>query len=241
MPKVAVGCAGWSIPGAYRDRFADGDSVLARYATRFPAVEINSSFYRPHQRATYARWAAAVPRAFRFSVKIPKAISHERGLRQCGPELDAFLEQTAGLGSRLGGYLLQLPPSLVLDRRSVSLFLRMVRRRTDARLALEPRHPSWFSEAADELLARHAVGRVHADPAIGGGDREEPAPSPVWRYWRWHGSPRMYYSAYPEAKLQALARVLQALPAATPAWVIFDNTAHGHATANALRLQQLME
>ena len=72
MRKVVVGCAGWSIPGRYRDLFADGDSGLAWYASRFPIVEINSSFYRPHQHATYARWAGSVPRGFRFSVKVPR-------------------------------------------------------------------------------------------------------------------------------------------------------------------------
>ena len=106
MRKVVVGCAGWSIPGRYRDLFADGDSGLAWYASRFPIVEINSSFYRPHQHATYARWAGSVPRGFRFSVKMPRLISHELALRGCGPALDAFLAQASGLGARLGGYLL---------------------------------------------------------------------------------------------------------------------------------------
>ena len=204
-------------------------------------MEINSSFYRPHQRSTYARWADSVPPGFRFSVKIPKAISHERALRQCGPELDAFLEQAAGLGAKLGGYLLQLPPSQALDRRTASMFFTMFRRRTDARLVVEPRHRSWFTAPADELLARHAVGRVHADPPICDAESERPDTG-AWPYWRWHGTPRIYYSAYQEAELQALARILRALPAAgPPAWVIFDNTAHGHATANALRLQELLD
>ncbi len=75
--------------------------MLARYATRFPIVEINSSFYRPHQQRTYERWAASVPTAFRFSVKVPKAISHEAGLRGCGPALDSFLD-AVGIGRGAG-------------------------------------------------------------------------------------------------------------------------------------------
>ena len=78
---IAIGCAGWSIPREYRELFGTGDSVLARYASLFSVAEINSSFYRSHQHATYARWAASVPAGFRFSVKIPKTISHEMGLR----------------------------------------------------------------------------------------------------------------------------------------------------------------
>ena len=245
MRKVVVGCAGWSIPARYRDLFADGDSVLARYASRFPIVEINSSFYRPHQHATYARWAGSVPRGFRFSVKVPRLISHELALRGCGPALDAFLEQASGLGARLGGYLLQLPPSHVLDLRAASVFLRMFRHRTDARLACEPRHASWFSPRASALLARYGVCRVNADPAVGpSSDQADEADAHVesiWPYWRLHGSPRMYYSDYPDTRLRQLATRLAALRGAgMPAWVVFDNTAHGFATANAARLQELL-
>ncbi|GAB3509434.1 DUF72 domain-containing protein [Pseudoxanthomonas daejeonensis] len=241
MRKVLVGCAGWSIPAPYRDRFADGESVLARYASRFSVVEINSSFYRPHQPSTYARWAASVPRGFRFSVKMPKEISHELALRRCGPALDAFLAQSGALGSKLGGYLLQLPPGQVFEMRTASTFFRMFRRRTDAPLACEARNLSWFSPAASELFALHAVGRVDADPRVGDNDHEMDTRS-AWPYWRWHGAPRIYYSAYSDEQLQALAASLRALPdARRPAWVIFDNTAHGFATANALRLQALLE
>ena len=90
----------------------EGDSMLERYATRLDVVEINSSFYRPHRQATYARWGASVPRTFRFSVKMPREISHELGLRGANAALDRFLDETAGLGTRLGGFLLQLPPDL---------------------------------------------------------------------------------------------------------------------------------
>lgn len=118
MHDVAIGCAGWSIPRQYRELFGDGDSVLARYATRFPVVEVNSSFYRSHRQGTYARWEASVPAGFRFSVKLPKTISHELALRGAGNALDQFLGEAEGLGGKLAGYLLQLPPSQRLDMRA---------------------------------------------------------------------------------------------------------------------------
>ncbi|WP_155518861.1 DUF72 domain-containing protein, partial [Xanthomonas euvesicatoria] len=74
IARVRCGCAGWSIPAADRAQFGEGASVLQRYATRFDAVEINSSFYRPHRASTYARWADSVPEDFRFSVKLPRSI-----------------------------------------------------------------------------------------------------------------------------------------------------------------------
>ena len=73
-PSLYVGCAGWSISAAYANEFPDGKSHLARYAQVFNAVEINSSFYRPHLPATYRRWSATVPKTFRFAVKMPRSI-----------------------------------------------------------------------------------------------------------------------------------------------------------------------
>lgn len=213
--------------------------MLARYASRLPAVEINSSFYRPHQHKTYERWAASVPRDFRFSVKLPREISHERALRACLPVLDTFLEQVEGLGPKLGGLLLQLPPSLAFDARSASAFLQGFRRRCALPLACEPRHASWFTDRAETMLERHDVSRVAADPARFP-EAARPGASPRWRYWRWHGSPRMYYSQYPREALQSLAAEVARTPGGTPAWVIFDNTAHGFAAGDALDFQQMV-
>lgn len=239
MADALVGCAGWAAPRQYGELFEGGSSVLARYATRFPIVEVNTSFYRPHRNETYARWASSVPAGFRFSVKLPRTISHELALRGAGDALDRFLAQSRGLGQHLGGYLLQLPPSHAFDVRVASTFFRLLRRRTQAPCACEPRHASWFTDRADELMRRHAISRVAADPAIlpaaavPGGD-------PRWPYWRWHGAPRMYYSDYGEAALASLAASVARNSTGGRTWVIFDNTAHGFAVPNAARLQDLV-
>src|SRR5256885_13730988 len=78
--SIHVGCAGWSVRADHASHFPAEGSHLQRYAGRFAAVEINTSFYRPHRPATYARWAASVPSDFRFSVKVPKEITHKRRL-----------------------------------------------------------------------------------------------------------------------------------------------------------------
>lgn len=240
-PPVRIGCAGWSIPGRYAGLFDAGGSALERYASRFSAVEINSSFYRPHQAATYERWAATVPAAFRFSVKVPRTISHESALVGTGPLLDRFLDEVSGLGAKLGGLLLQLPPSMSLDARRASAFFRALQRRSSAPLVCEPRHASWFTPAADALLQRYAVARAGADPARVP-EAAVPGQSAAWRYWRWHGAPRMYYSDYSDAELLELAAAIdQHRVAGHAPWVVFDNTAHGFAIANAARLQELLD
>src|SRR4029077_18311991 len=109
--------AGWNIPRLHRGRFPADGSQLQRYASRLNAAEINSSFYRPHAAAIYQRWAAAVPASFRFAVKIPKAITHERALTAPREPLIRFLGEIAGLGDTLGPLLVQLPPSLAFDPR----------------------------------------------------------------------------------------------------------------------------
>ena len=235
---IRIGCAGWAIAARQASSFGDGDSVLARYATRFSVVEVNSTFHRSHRPETYERWAAAVPRAFRFSVKLPKAITHEARLFRCGPAITHFAEEIAGLGAKLGGVLVQLPPSLAFDARTANTFFGQLRRAFDVRIACEPRHASWFGPEVDALWKRYRVARVRADPAgIEGADA--PGGARDWHYFRLHGAPRMYYSAYDDVRLAAFARQLEAVARVRrPAWCIFDNTAHSHAVENALRLQE---
>ncbi len=231
--RAYVGCAGWSLPRDAQPHFPTEGTHLARYAARFPAVEINSSFYRPHRPATYARWAASVPPGFRFSVKVPRAITHERRLADAGPALDAFLAGPAALGPALGCLLVQLPPSLAFDAATADAFFAELRARHAGPVAAEPRHAGWFTPAADALLAGWRVARVAADPARVPA-AAEPGGWPGNAYYRLHGSPRTYYSAYDAAFLDALAPRLAAAPAG--AWCIFDNTALGAATADALGL-----
>src|ERR1700754_3264244 len=121
---VRIGTAGWSVPSRYAAMVPTDGSHLERYARCLNAVEINSSFYRPHQRKTYERWAQSTPAGFNFSVKIPKAITHEQRLRDCGAWLDRFSSEVSGLGGKLGVLLVQLPPKLAFDRQLTDRFFR---------------------------------------------------------------------------------------------------------------------
>lgn len=235
--RLFVGCAGWNVPRAVAGGFPEEGSHLERYAFVLPAVEINSSFYRPHKPATYARWRESVPSSFRFSVKMPKEMSHERKLRDCEEPLRNFLEQAGELGDKLACLLLQLPPSLAYDPPVVRDFLKMLRASTHVEVVCEPRHASWFGAQAAAALRDAGVSYVEADPA--------PHPLPPeaagtgLTYLRLHGAPRMYYSDYPDAFIEAVAARLAALrEAGRDAWCVFDNTAEGAALPNALSLLQ---
>jgi uncharacterized protein YecE (DUF72 family) len=234
---LLIGTAGWSIPKALAEAFPGAGSHLERYAAVMPAAEINSSFYRPHRRATYERWAASTPEDFRFSVKVPKEISHVRKLVETDELLAGFFEQVGGLGTKLGVLLLQLPPSLAFEHSIASSFLDTLRRGlgelTD--IACEPRHSSWFGAEADGCLRDRRVARVVADPVLAPGG-ELPGGWTGLRYRRLHGSPRVYYSAYDPARLDALADTITPGHEAGAEWCIFDNTASGAAAADALYL-----
>lgn len=232
---IRIGTAGWNIPRQSGQRFASSGTHLERYGRVLSCVEINSAFYRPHRPSTYARWAASVPDHFRFAVKLIRTITHDMRLQAWRAPLDQFLDETAALGAKRGPILVQLPPSLAYSDRTVQRFFDGLRRRHDGAVVCEPRHPTWFTPAVERVLVRYAIGRVAADPqCAAGGDR--PAGWAGLQYFRWHGSPRMYWSSYDAATLAALASRLRAAEARGSVYCIFDNTAAGFAADNALAL-----
>jgi uncharacterized protein YecE (DUF72 family) len=228
--RLWLGTAGWNVPSACRDQIGGEGSHLKRYASRLNAAEINSSFYRPHRRTTYERWASDTPDDFRFSVKVPRSITHMLDFTPA--VVDRFIEECAGLGPKLAVLLVQLPPKHVFDSNAAQKLFDVLRTRTTAPLVCEPRHPSWFEEDVDRWLASQRIARVAADPA-----RIEDADCPGgWeglRYFRLHGKPRIYYSSY---SAESLAAINERLSVTTTSdnWCIFDNTALGAALENAL-------
>lgn len=231
---IRIGTAGWSIPRAVAPAFPEQGSTLERYAAVFPAVEINSSFYRPHRPSTYARWAASTPPDFRFSLKLPRTITHKARLADAAEPLARFLDQARALGGKLGVLVIQLPPSLAFDAARAEAFLTALRKAAAEKAALEPRHIGWFSDAADDLLKAFEVARIGADPALVPQAREPGG----WRgltYLRLHGSPQMYASPYSGADLASLAAELRC-DGADEAWRLFDNTMTGAAAKNGLDL-----
>jgi uncharacterized protein YecE (DUF72 family) len=235
LERLRIGTAGWTIPRVTAGQFPAEGSSLQRYAARFDAAEINSTFHRSHRPTTYLRWAESTPADFRFAVKLARTITHDAKLERIGDLLDVFLLEARLLGERLGPLLVQLPPSLAFDSRIAGAFFEQLRARWDGAVACEPRHASWFTSEADSLLRQAKAARVAADPA-----RHAGAGSPGgWTglaYWRLHGSPRVYYSSYPEAALDTLAQALASSEAAET-WCVFDNTASGAAAADALALK----
>ena len=235
---AVIGTAGWSLASRHAEFFPREGTALQRYAARFAGVEVNSSFYRPHRRETWRRWATSVPPTFRFAVKLPRGLTHERRLVDCEAPAASFLDEVQGLGEKLAVLLVQLPPKFAFDPVLVGRFFEPLAGRAAARIACEPRHPSWFDGEADRLLDGLGVARVAADPAV----VPEAALPGGWRglaYWRLHGSPITYRSDYDEARLDGYAAQIRAeMRDGREAWCMFDNTLSAFATANALALME---
>lgn len=233
--QTYIACAGWSLSRHDLPYFPTDGSHLERYARVLNAVEINSSFYRPHKRETYERWAASTPDNFRFSVKLPSSISHDASLSLADGLLREFRMQVEGLGPKLGWLLVQLPPKLDFHARSAKAFFQLARASFDCEVACEARHPGWFGEEADNLLTELGVVRVVADPAKGAPPVHLPTTDNY--YIRLHGSPRIYYSAYDDGYLAQMAKAMNAHAAGGHSTLcVFDNTAGQQSMPNALTL-----
>jgi uncharacterized protein YecE (DUF72 family) len=238
---VRIGCAGWQLPLAVQSAFPPGENHLQRYAAVFNASEINSSFHRPHRPSTYERWAASVPGDFAFSVKLAKAITHERKLVDCDVLLREFFEQCAGLGTRMKCLLVQLPPRLAFDTGVAEAFFTQLRSCFSGAVVVEPRHESWFSDEVDAWLTQRRIARVLADPVRHEAGRR-PGGWPQLVYLRLHGSPRTYYSSYGDELLQPLAeRIALETLSGREVWCMFDNTAGQAAAGDALRLRAWLD
>lgn len=163
---LRVGCAMWALP-AWRGRwFADGPD-LERYASWCSAVEGNTTFYALPPSSTVARWAELTPPSFRFCFKLPKAITHERRLRQTRDQVLQFAERLAPLGPRLGPVSIQLPPGFgPPDLGTLAAFLEEAP--SDLDWSVEVRHPDFFGggrfdKRLNELLAERGVDRCVFD------------------------------------------------------------------------------
>jgi uncharacterized protein YecE (DUF72 family) len=233
LDRIWVGLAGWSNPPGKRAHRDADESHLSYYARHYSCVEINSSFYRSHRAATYARWRDATPETFRFSLKMPKSITHDSHLKRCAGEVERFYDDIVHLQPKLAVVLIQLPPTLEFDSRSVRAFFKRAPRLPETAIVCEPRQSSWFTKAADNVLKEARVSRVAADPARYAG-AELPAGLRRFAYFRWHGSPHLYYSHYSEAQIDRFAATVRRC-SAREAWCVFDNTARYAAWDDASR------
>ena len=231
---LLVGLSGWSYD-EWRHGFYAGvrrKDWLAHYSRHFPAVEINASFYGRLQPATWERWREETPPGFRFAAKANRFLTHRRGLAVSADEVARQRDEVAVLGPKLAALLWQCPAGLEMRDGLLERFLDTLSRAApDIPHVLELRHASWFTPAVRDLLAAHGVAWAVSDSADW--PRWDLATPPL-AYVRLHGAALTYVSPYAEQELARWADTVRAWRGQGLAvQVYFDNTAQGHAVANA--------
>jgi uncharacterized protein YecE (DUF72 family) len=233
---IWVGTSGWQY-ASWKNRFypkgVPQRAWLEFYATRFPVVEVNNSFYMLPKEATFDRWRQATPEGFLFVVKASRYITHVRRLRDAKDSVDLFWSRAARLGEKLGPILFQLPPNFRADPALLKNFLGILPEQM--RPAFEFREDSWRTDEIYELLDRAGAAWVMADRpgwhvpnVVAGG----------WSYIRFHEG-RASHPAYSRRKLRAWAERIANLDA-TDVVAFFNNDAMAAAPADALALMDLL-
>jgi len=174
-----VGTSGWQYRD-WRERFYPADvpqrSWLEYYVTRFPTVEVNNAFYRLPEKSTFADWRARTPDGFVVTVKASRYLTHVKRLAEPEEPVGRLMERASALGDRLGPVLLQLPPTLRANPAALDACLAAFPSST--RVAVEPRHESWWSTEIRELLEKHGAALCWAD-------RLGRPVAPRWRTTNW--------------------------------------------------------
>jgi len=230
---ILIGTSGWQ----YRDwsgRLYPADLPqrlwLEHYAERFATVEVNNAFYRLPERTTFAQWRERTPDDFIVGVKVSRYLTHIKRLRDPAEPVGRFLERATALGDRLGPVLLQLPPTLRADADALAATLALFPR--EVRVAVEPRHPSWWTYEIRGVLERHAAALCWAD-------RGGRPVTPLWRtanfgYLRMHEGRAAPAPRYGRAALgHWLRRIADAYGDGVPAYVYFNNDPGGAAVVDA--------
>jgi uncharacterized protein YecE (DUF72 family) len=183
--KVLVGTSGYAFKewkGPFYPEDLPDEEMLSHYATQFPTVEINNTFYRLPKEHVLREWASRVPETFRFTLKASQRITHHARLKEeARSPLEFLLRNTEVMGERLGVILFQCPPNLKKDLPRLQHFCDMLP--PDRRFALEFRHPSWFEDDAVAELRARKIALVVSDSEDFSGPM---IPTTSWGYLRLH-------------------------------------------------------
>jgi uncharacterized protein YecE (DUF72 family) len=234
---IRIGCSGWQYRhwrGDFYPSALPASRWLEHYVDRFDTVELNNSFYRLPEQATFAGWRARTPPGFLFAVKASRFLTHMKKLKDPEEPLERFFSRACALGPKLGPVLYQLPPRWPADPARLDAFLAALPPRV--RHVVEFRDPSWYDPAVLARLDAAGVSLCLHDMTGSTAPRVRVGPIV---YVRFHGTTR-YGGAYPDADLEAWAAWLHAEHAAgRDVFAYFNNDVGGHAPRDAARLRHL--
>jgi uncharacterized protein YecE (DUF72 family) len=235
--RALVGTSGWQYAqwrGDFYPAALPTSRWLEHYAEQFSTVEVNNTFYRLPEAAVFESWRQRVPEDFCFAVKASRYLTHVRRLADPGDPVGLFMDRARQLRTKLGPVLLQLPPTLRVDSARLDTTLRAFP--GSVRVAVEPRHESWFVDEVEQLLGEH--GAVLALTDRGGRPQEPVWRTADWAFIRFHGG-RGRAGNYGIDALRTWAGRIREL-GVRDAYVYFNNDTAGHAPRNARTLRSLL-
>jgi uncharacterized protein YecE (DUF72 family) len=233
-----IGTSGWQYrdwrPAWYPARLPQR-LWLEHYAERFAVVEVNNAFYRLPARETFRQWRSRTPDDFEFAVKMSRYLTHVKRLKDPAEPVARFLGRADALGGKLGPVLVQLPPTLKVNVAALDETLAQFPR--SVRVAVEPRHPSWWTDEVRDLLKRHGA-------ALSWADRQGRPVTPLWRtadfgYLRLHEGRARPWPRYGRRALSTWVDRISAEPDAVPMYVFFNNDPGGAALIDAAALARM--
>jgi uncharacterized protein YecE (DUF72 family) len=229
--QVLIGTSGFSYPawrGSFYPEKMPVAKMLAYYAERLAAVEINNTFYRMPQSEVLERWAGETPAGFRFAIKSPRQITHEKKLLDVKAAVDRLAEAARALGDKLGPVLFQLPPFLRKDLARLNDFLAAMPAGLSA--ALEFRHTSWFSDDVYASLRSYGAALCIAE--------SEEVETPLEATAGW-GYLRLRRQDYDEAAIGRWAERIKT-QSWSSAYVFFKHEDAGKGPKAAARLREML-
>ncbi|MEO6490882.1 MAG: DUF72 domain-containing protein [Ferruginibacter sp.] len=243
--RIYSGTSGLVLPGAkssFPPSFRD-KSRLYYYASLYNSIEINSSFYRPPMISTIQKWAGSVPEDFQFTFKLPKYITHAKGLNFIGANVFSFIDTINYIGDKQGCILVQFPPGLKIGLLSQveKLLYTLGKSGMEKRwkIAVEFRDSGWYDDITLDLLKKFNANLVvHDLPSSCTPLREYPGDI---SYIRLHGPGGRYRGSYDESFLTTYALYINELRDSGKAVYFYFNNTMGDAINNLNRLNQLVK
>ncbi|PJJ66793.1 DUF72 domain-containing protein [Chryseobacterium geocarposphaerae] len=238
--SLYIGCSGFynnDWKGSLYPEDAKSKDFLSLYCQKFNCVEINSTFYRNPTAKTLLKWRNETPEDFKFFIKIPKIISHEKRLKDCKEDITAFCTHIQDhLKEKLSGFLYQFPPSFKNTQENIDLILNNIN--LVCLNVIEFRHESWWNNEIFKILKDHNI--IFSGVSFPGNLPEEIIINhPEILYYRLHGKPVLYKSEYSLEFLKDLAENIVNMKKKT--FIFFNNTWGTAAINNALYLKELLE
>ena len=235
--KLFIGCSSY-YNSNWKPEFYPQDLPRSKwfdfYSDHFPTYEMNGTFYKAPTLKVMQNWYLKGPENFVYAVKAPKIITHLKRFKACEDEINIFYEVCKnGLKEKLGPVLFQLPPSFHYSEENLELIIKNLN--PEFKNTIEFRHESWWKKEVFEILEKNGITFCNVShPTL----PDSVSKTSNIGYFRFHGSPKMFYSSYSEEYLKKIYEEITK-NSFEEFYIFFNNTASTAGVLNALEMNKI--